>query len=30
MYVKLYKEQFDNLMGSKGESGSPLLDYEQR
>ncbi len=29
-YVRLYKEQWDNLMRSDGESGSPLLDYEQR
>ncbi|KAK4233637.1 acyl transferase/acyl hydrolase/lysophospholipase [Achaetomium macrosporum] len=29
-YVRLYKEQWDDLMRSDGESGSPLLDYEQR
>src|SRR4051812_13102715 len=28
-YVRLYKEQWDNLMQSDGESGSPLLDYQQ-
>ncbi|SRR6266536_1686633 len=29
-YVRLYKEQWDDLMRSDGESGSPLVDYEQR
>ncbi|KAK3896647.1 acyl transferase/acyl hydrolase/lysophospholipase, partial [Staphylotrichum tortipilum] len=29
-YIRLYKEQWDDLMRSDGESGSPLLDYEQR
>ena len=28
-YVRLYKQQWDDLMGSDGESGSPLVDYEQ-
>src|SRR3569833_1721506 len=28
-YVRLYKEQWDELMRSDGESGSPLIDYEQ-
>src|SRR5437667_3860617 len=29
-YVRLYKQQWDDLMRSGGESGSPLVDYEQR
>ncbi|KAG7289879.1 hypothetical protein NEMBOFW57_006256 [Staphylotrichum longicolle] len=29
-YVRLYKEQWDDVMRSDGESGSALLDYEQR
>ena len=29
-YVRLYKQQWDDLMRSDGESGSPLVDYEQR
>ncbi|KAL1835370.1 hypothetical protein VTJ49DRAFT_6917 [Mycothermus thermophilus] len=28
-YVRLYKQQWDDLMGSDGELGSPLVDYEQ-
>jgi len=28
-YIRLYKRQWDDLMGSDGESGSPLVDYEQ-
>ena len=28
-YVRLYKQQWDDLMRSDGESGSPLVDYEQ-
>ncbi|KAL2258899.1 hypothetical protein VTK26DRAFT_7612 [Humicola hyalothermophila] len=28
-YVRLYKQQWDDLMGSDGDSGSPLVDYEQ-
>ncbi|KAK5653385.1 hypothetical protein OQA88_8870 [Cercophora sp. LCS_1] len=28
-YVRLYKQQWADLMGSGGESGSPLVDYEQ-
>ncbi|KAK4119890.1 FabD/lysophospholipase-like protein [Parathielavia appendiculata] len=28
-YARLYKQQWDDLMGSDGESGSPLVDYEQ-
>src|SRR3569833_950391 len=28
-YDRLYKEQWDELMRSDGESGSPLIDYEQ-
>jgi tetratricopeptide (TPR) repeat protein len=28
-YVRLYKQQWDDLMGSDGEPGSPLVDYEQ-
>ncbi|SPQ22632.1 1f99ae8a-4da0-4fc0-93be-a6c3ebe73771 [Thermothielavioides terrestris] len=27
-YVRLYKQQWSDLMGSDGGSGSPLLDYE--
>jgi tetratricopeptide (TPR) repeat protein len=29
-YIRLYKQSWDDLMRSDGESGSPLLDYEQR
>ncbi|KAK0741192.1 hypothetical protein B0T18DRAFT_419659 [Schizothecium vesticola] len=29
-YVQLYKQQWDELMKSNGESGSPLMDYDQR
>jgi len=29
-YIRLYKQQWDNLIMSDGESGSPLVDYEQR
>ena len=29
-YVRLYGQQWDDLMRSGGESGSPLVDYEQR
>jgi len=28
LYVRLYKQQWDDLMASDGESGSPLVDYE--
>ena len=28
-YLRLYKQQWGDLMGSDGESGSPLVDYEQ-
>jgi hypothetical protein len=28
-YVRLYKQQWDDLMRCDGESGSPLVDYEQ-
>ncbi|KAK4119815.1 hypothetical protein N657DRAFT_684128 [Parathielavia appendiculata] len=28
-YVRLYKQQWDDLMGLDGEWGSPLVDYEQ-
>ncbi|KAK4206258.1 P-loop containing nucleoside triphosphate hydrolase protein, partial [Rhypophila decipiens] len=28
-YVRLYKQQWGDLMGFDGESGSPLVDYEQ-
>ncbi|KAL2016678.1 hypothetical protein VTK56DRAFT_3180 [Thermocarpiscus australiensis] len=28
-YVRLYKQQWDDLIGSGGESGLPLVDYEQ-
>jgi tetratricopeptide (TPR) repeat protein len=29
-YVRLYKQQWDDLMASDGELGSPLLDYDRR
>ncbi|KXX75712.1 Kinesin light chain [Madurella mycetomatis] len=29
-YVRLYKQQWDELMRSDGEAGSPLVEYEQR
>ncbi|KAL1892639.1 hypothetical protein Sste5346_006924 [Sporothrix stenoceras] len=29
-YVRLYKQQWDDLMTSDTESGSPLMDYDQR
>lgn len=29
-YVRLYKQQWDDLMRVDGESGSPLIGYEQR
>jgi len=29
-YIRLYKQQWDDLMRSDGESASPLVDYEQR
>ncbi|KAL2115914.1 hypothetical protein VTJ04DRAFT_10169 [Mycothermus thermophilus] len=28
-YVRLYKQQWDDLMRSNGQSGFPLVDYEQ-
>src|SRR5437762_12931129 len=29
-YIRLYKQQWDDLMKADGESDSPLIDYEQR
>ncbi|KAG7289881.1 hypothetical protein NEMBOFW57_006258 [Staphylotrichum longicolle] len=29
-YVRLYKQQWDELMRLEGEAGSPLVEYEQR
>ncbi|KAL2142230.1 hypothetical protein VTI28DRAFT_1428 [Corynascus sepedonium] len=29
-YVRLYKQQWDKLMWSDGEAGSPLVEYEQQ